>query len=85
MEGKPVYLANHLPALTITPLKSLSYKRVQRLDQTNAKKPAKLPDSKALTLSFSCKQNLAGFFQFLSTKARVDVGGGQHFSRGSPF
>src|SRR5438105_2540905 len=30
--------------------------RVQRLDQIIAFKPANLPDSKSLTLSFSCKQ-----------------------------
>ncbi len=36
---------------------------MHRLDLINAKKPAKLLDSRSLTLSFSRKQNLAGFFK----------------------
>ncbi len=60
-----VYLANHDARDGITHLKYYSYNRVHRLDQIYAKKPAKLLDSKSLTLSFSRKQNLAGFFQFL--------------------
>jgi hypothetical protein len=38
---------------------------VHRLDRINAKKPAKLLDSKSLTFHLSCKQNLAGFFQYI--------------------
>jgi hypothetical protein len=64
VSGNPVYLANHDARVRVSGLKSASYKRVHRLDQINAKKPAKLLDSKSLTLSFSCKQNLAGFFQY---------------------
>ena len=52
---------------------------MQRLDQINAKKPAKLLDSKALTLPFSCKQNLAGFFSLLSA---TDSLRRQYYNRG---
>src|SRR5579863_10750291 len=36
--------------------------RVDRLDQINARKTAKLPDSRSLTLSFSRRQIWPGFF-----------------------
>jgi hypothetical protein len=46
---------------------------VHRLDRINAKKPAKLLDSKSLTFHLSCKQNLAGFFQFPVNLTRRDA------------
>src|SRR5205823_14705006 len=51
-----VYPANRDARVRITEIQSMHYRRVHRLDRIIANIPAKLLDSKSLTLGFSRKQ-----------------------------
>jgi len=81
VSGIPVYLANHDARARVTHRESGTYRGVHRLDQINAKKPAKLLDSKSLTLSFSYKQNLAGFYTCSWGYRKPSPGSRLHYSQ----
>ena len=56
ISGSRVYPANRDARARVTEIESMNSGRVHRLDRINANVPAKLLDSKSLTLGFSRKQ-----------------------------